>query len=113
MPERWGPSPINLDPLFVGRAGVVIEVAPNQFMQFILEIRHGDDSAGGCDISLNRNYETVHVAEHLSPMRAYEWTIADIRLRGRVISQEEAERPSWAQTAQGEIGARGELEAGP
>lgn len=110
--RRYVPPPLGLDPLFVGRAGVVIEVAPDQFYEFILEIRHGDPS-DLAEVDLTwLSGEAVTTAEQLDPSSFVPSAIqGDIHLRGRVISKEEADRPSWASAPQGEIEARRELES--
>jgi hypothetical protein len=108
-PTRYTPPPPGVGN-YIGRAGLLVEVAPNNYVEIILEIRHGDPDSG-CDVEItNRSDDPVFVADLLEPIRmttAY----ADIHLRGRVISREEAERPSWAGPPQGEIEARRELEA--
>lgn len=96
---------------FVGRAAVIVEVAPNAFVQFILEIRHGDPG-DAATITVDRDVEAVHSWDFLDPVRyvALGPPRADIHLAGRVISREEADRPSWAGPA-GEIESRREIEA--
>lgn len=106
--EWYEPPPINVVH-FIGRAGVVIEVAPNQFFQYILEIRHGDPG-DRCEIAVERDGDLlVTGADLLEPSR-YQTTTgwrADLHLTGRIISREEADRPSWAPAA--EIEARREI----
>ena len=110
-PKRYTPPPIG-EVGFIGRAGLVVEVAPNQFYEFILEIRHGDPGST-CEITLESTLgDPVCVGEYLEPIRYIgpRTTYADIHLRGRVISKEEAaQRPSWATGPQSEIEARREI----
>lgn len=91
---------------FRGQAMVVVEYEPNRFMAFQL-------SGVDCVVELDQEVEDVWGWEPLSVIRPVS-TRARIELQGFVVSQDQpSSRPSWAEPAQGEVGARRELPAAP
>jgi hypothetical protein len=74
--------------VFNGRVGVIIEVAPNRFYQYVLKEVQGS-------VNLDRGEpDTGGPFDALSPY-VYGPTIATMSFTGRVVGQEEAERPVW------------------
>lgn len=76
----------------------MVEMAPGQFMQIILEIdsRDPDD---WCSVNLDTVFDDLDldVFGAPEPVRVRpQHHRADIRLTGRVVAQEDAERPAWA-----------------
>jgi hypothetical protein len=106
--RTYRPPPVG-ELSFKGRAGVVIEVAPNQFVEILMEIRFGDP-ADAADFSVEREVYPIY-EDLLRVSYAPGITRGEVLLRGRVLSQEEAhERPRWANDAP-EIEARREIES--
>jgi hypothetical protein len=108
-PRSYRPPPINNSGTR-RRVGVVAEMAPNQFVKIVLEV---DDSRFDHEaiFGMESGTQAVTFADYSQPLRyvASRETTATIRLVGRVVSQEEADRPAWATTSP-EIEARREIE---
>lgn len=75
------------DAMFNGRVGVIIEVAPNRFYQYVLKEVEAD-------VRLARESEPISAGEVLSPYLRGPM-IVTMNLRGRLVSRDEAERPAW------------------
>jgi hypothetical protein len=85
--------------MFNGRVGVIIEVAPNQFFQYVLkEVDARIDLDRGVD-------ERMLITETVMSGPTY----VTMELRGRLVDHEEAARPEWATAPAAEIEARREL----
>lgn len=74
---------------FNGRVGVIIEVAPNQFVQYVLK-----GVQGTIDVEL-ADPEAISVSDLLSPIWATAPSLVTMHLTGYLASREEAERPAW------------------
>lgn len=91
------------DAFFRGRAGVVIEMAPNQFCSYVMTGTFGE-------IEIQRDVETIHSWEILSPIYVPMPAEVHMVLTGTLSSMEEAaQRPAWAR-AEHELPWRREIE---
>jgi hypothetical protein len=76
------------------RAAVVIETAPGMFVQYILEMELPDDAAR---VEIDYDEPELDLVDFGTPLRNLgRRPHATIELSGRVISLEEAQRPTWA-----------------
>jgi hypothetical protein len=98
----YGAAWDNANTHFRGRAGVLLEFAPNKFAQYVMRTHE-------CEISIDQEVETIWDGP-LSPIRIPTSRQIRMVLEGTLTSLDEMrERPAWA-TAQPEIEARRELE---
>jgi hypothetical protein len=80
------------DAFFRGRAGVVLEVAPNRFCSYVMIGTHGE-------ITIEQDFDD-RIAP-LDVLSLYRPTVREVHmvLRGTLSSQEEqAEQPAWARS---------------
>lgn len=94
----WG-EPGMFDSAFRGRAGGVIEIAPNRYVQYVLLGTHGE---------IDIRSESEEVSDWGMSIRMPTTREVHMVLTGTLSSKEEAERPAWA-TAQQEISGRREI----
>lgn len=92
---------------FNRRVGVVLEIAPNVFMRYILEAGLGDV----IKVDVDHSEPEVDVFQALGPIRTPPRAHARFVISGWLISEEEAERPVWADAHAGEPVA--EIQAPP
>lgn len=84
---------------FRGRAGVVIEVAPQRFVSYTMTATYGE-------IDVTTETEDIRSRESLAPIHMPTSREVHMVLTGQLGTMDDrAERPAWA-TAQGEIEAR-------
>jgi len=91
---------------FNGRVGMILEVAPNQFVQYVLKETE-------CSIKMEREVYAAWDGP-FSPVVPGP-TFVKMELFGRLVSKEEAERPVWVPaepTAEIEAPVRA-IEGGP
>lgn len=102
--RRWVPPGMGGSP-FRGRAGLVIEVAPRQFMRYVLRGVTGD-------MEITTDYEDVRHGEYLAPIRSVPISrLVVVNLQGHLSGmEEEADRPTWVTDVAGELEARRALE---
>lgn len=91
--------------MFRGRAGVVVEVAPNRFVSWRMRETFGA-------VETEQDFEEIHSAMHIYPVyRAPTLAVVRFELEGYLdAAEEQAPRPDWATETAGEIEARRALE---
>ena len=98
---QWGEPGFELgSSAFRGRAGVVIEVAPNQFVSYVMTGTHGT-------LEIESDTEAIYSTDYLNPVAYIPISrIIRMEIEGYLASQEDmADRPSWAR-AEHEIEGR-------
>jgi hypothetical protein len=90
--------------MFRGRAGVVVEVAPNQFMSWKMRGTYGS-------VDVEQELDEIHTWESVMLLHVPTFSVVTFELSGYLDAREDqAPRPDWATEPAGELEARRALE---